>query len=169
MSLLPSFAGAKSKDLPREVADIAFNKAGFVGTLPMKTIICPQLQRAGQTPAALDMKTVEQDMHSLGKLRGREFALLSPNSKAPLVQKAEELVLPEEMRSRGIRGEFRFWVLVSTTGEVDSLYCLSAPDRDAAGPAAECVGKWRFTPAERLGEKLPVLVQVAVAPKTAGQ
>ena len=124
---------------------IAPNAADFAARLPAKVYIMIGTADANEATA--------RGIEGLGRTPGTEFLLLPKDAIPP---KAVRQSAPEYPRYAG-QGQARVLGLISTSGEVVAVYCLSATHPAFGSAAAEAVGHWKYKPAKLNGTAIPVI------------
>ncbi|MCC5788892.1 MAG: energy transducer TonB [Opitutales bacterium] len=69
---------------------------------------------------------------------------------------------PYSLRRAGISGEVVLLFVITPEGTVENIEVERSSHSDFNRPAREAVARWRFEPAQRSGEKVPVLVRTTV-------
>lgn len=69
---------------------------------------------------------------------------------------------PYTLRRAGISGEVVLLFIIAADGSVENIEVERSTHPDFNRPAREAVNRWRFEPARRSGENVPVLVRTTV-------
>ena len=72
-------------------------------------------------------------------------------------------VFPMALRRAGVTGVALLDVVVQADGHPGAMRVVDAPHPDLALSALDCVRAWRFKPATKAGEPVPMVVKVEVA------
>lgn len=81
---------------------------------------------------------------------------------APRLLHEERPVYTEQARRQGVEGDVLIELVVRSDGTVGNVRLLRRLGHGLDEQALQAVRQWRFAPAERLGEPVDVLVEVAV-------
>jgi protein TonB len=71
-------------------------------------------------------------------------------------------VFPEELRRAGISGLVLVSCLVDARGAVQDMRVEKASNHLFVQPAIDALGQWRFKPAERGGNRVPIRVAIPI-------
>lgn len=116
----------------------------------------PQAAAAAQQPPAPPAATAEQEKLPEGVLR------LAPGIVAPkIIAETKPGYTAEAMRAR-IQGDVKMDVVVKTDGTVGEVRVTRSLDKEFGldDQAVKAVKAWRFTPGQKDGVAVPVMVSV---------
>jgi TonB family protein len=91
----------------------------------------------------------------------------TPNVMPPTMASRADPVYPRSLRHAGVTGMVILDVVVQADGRPGEMRVVDAPHPDFALAAIDCVRQWRFKPATKAGEPVPMLVTVEVVFKLA--
>jgi hypothetical protein len=154
------FGTASAKKAPA-LADIIYDRSGFLERLPKKCLTYPLLMEG--VPGLVDAEQAfNEAMHELGNPKGIEFFGLTSEFVRPGISVAVAPDYPAAKAGVAQAGHADFLVLIGRTGGVAALYCASATDRLFAIAGANALVRWTFSPAFLGKQPIPVLVMVRI-------
>lgn len=152
---------AQASGKPPALADIIFDKPGFLARLPKKTLTDPDFLRfmksVGNPKAAFNTA-----LSQLGDTKGIEFVPLPDGFTRPWVISSRAPVFPSRAAGAQQAGHADFLVLIGASGGISAIYCTQSTDDPFAIAGANAAVLWRFAPAHYQGQALPVLVMLRI-------
>lgn len=154
-------AGTAAADKPPALADIIYDKAGFIGRLPKKCLTYSLLMDGA--PGISDATDAfNAALYELGEPKGVEFVDLPGEFAHPVILAARSPDYPKAKAGALQPGHADFLVLIGRTGRIAALYCTGATDRLFAIAGANTLVQWSFAPAYMGKQALPVLVMIRI-------
>ena len=146
---------------PPALADIIYDKGGFIGRLPKKCLTYPRLMDG--VPGIRDAtQAFNAALCELGEPKNVEFVELPSEFTRPSIIRSQPPAYPAEKAGAQQPGHADFLVLIGRTGGIAALYCTSATDRPFAVAGANALVQWTFSPAYLSRQPLPVLVMIRI-------
>lgn len=127
----------------------------------------PQDTKAALTakPTTSELKTVSTNSpenlnqeNTVGQNGNNDVASGGTVSVKPRVIRQFKARYPDEAKSARIEGTVKLSVLIDTNGHVQDVSILEGPGYGLNETAKEALEKFIFSPAEKLGEKVPVRI-----------
>ncbi len=88
--------------------------------------------------------------------------LAEDNLEQPVPVRTIAPVFPDDMRRAGVSGLVLVSCLVDERGEVHDMRVEKASNPHFVQAAMDALGKWRFKPAERGGNRIPIRVNIPI-------
>jgi len=153
--------GAAAKGGAPALADIIFDRDGFIARLPRKCLTCPNFLD-GVAGIGDATQAFNAALYELGEPKGVEFVELPSGFAAPRITGSRPPEFPDAKAGAQQSGHADFLVLIGRTGRIAALYCDSATDRLFAIAGANALVQWTFSPAYYSQQPLPVLVMARI-------
>jgi len=154
-------SGAAADGRPPALADIIYDRDGFIGRLPRKCLTYPDLMNG--MPGVRDAAQLfNAALHELGEPKNVEFVALPSEFTRPGITSSRAPKYPAAKAGAEQPGHADFLVLIGRTGGIAALYCTSATDRLFAIAGANALVQWTFSPAFLERQPLPVLVMIRI-------
>jgi hypothetical protein len=154
-------AVARSSDKPPALADIIYDRAGFIARLPKKCLTDP-LFLQGMPGLGDPAQAFDAALYTLGEPKGIEFVELTEDFTRPRVTFARAPDYPAAKGGAEQPGHADFRTLIGRTGRIAAIYSTAATDRLFAIAGANTLVQWTFTPAYMEQQPLPVLVMARI-------
>lgn len=129
-------------------------------TTAVKKLAAPQKEKQQQQPELSASQSTEPAAVNDTLTQGPSGALsdLQQVTKLPRVLKQVKAEYPETARQARIEGAVRLAVIIDTNGNVNDVQVLDGPGHGLNETAQKALMNFRFSPAEKQGEKVSVKI-----------
>jgi TonB family protein len=104
----------------------------------------------------------QQSLQSAGNIEQPLAARVGPGITPPRALSTPDPKYPRQEQKAGAQGMVILWLIVDANGHPQNIKVARSLSADFDKSAIECVQKWRFSPAVRDGNPLPVQINVEV-------
>jgi hypothetical protein len=151
--------GAAASEKPKALADIIYDKEGFIARLPKRTLTDPHFLDARKDIVDAE-QTFAVALGALGSPKGVEFVELPNGFGHPAILASVPPEYPAMKANAEQAGHADFLMLIGRKGRISAIYCTADTDRLFAISGANALVQWNFAPAYADGQPLPVLVMM---------